>query len=68
MGAGSYGRVFAGKLGVQDVAIKVIHHDDAAAQQVASEVCLCLSTTTTGLNSCQRSQARLLTLARSQKK
>lgn len=38
VGAGSYGRVFAGKLGVQDVAIKVLHHDDAAAQQVASEV------------------------------
>lgn len=38
VGAGSYGRVFAGKLGTQDVAIKVLHHDDATAQEVASEV------------------------------
>lgn len=40
VGAGSFGRVFAGRLGDQEVAIKVLHHDDAAALQVASEVSL----------------------------
>jgi hypothetical protein len=38
VGAGSFGRVFAGRLGSQEVAIKVLHHDDATALQVASEV------------------------------
>lgn len=40
----SFGCVYAGRLGQQDVAIKVVHHDEAAASQVASEVrgCLCL--------------------------
>lgn len=48
VGAGSFGRVFAGRLGSQEVAIKVLHHDDATALQVASEVrlhvffCMCL--------------------------
>lgn len=43
VGAGSFGRVFAGRLGSQDVAIKVVHHDNAAAQQVATEVELMMS-------------------------
>jgi len=65
VGAGSYGRVFAGKLGVQDVAIKVLHHDDAAAQQVASEVCLCIVTPAQALTATSSVGPGLLSLAHS---
>eukprot|EP00775_Hariotina_reticulata_P010179 gene10179-10339_t len=38
VGAGSFGRVFQGRLRDEEVAIKVIHHNSRAAAQVSTEV------------------------------
>jgi hypothetical protein len=35
VGAGSFGRVFQGRVGDKEVAIKVIHHNSRAAAQVS---------------------------------
>jgi hypothetical protein len=40
VGVGSFGRVFRGSLGGQEYAIKVIHHNRAAAKAVTNEVAL----------------------------